>query len=72
MLFETSACLLWTSVTRELFREQGRRQQKRQLTPENNDLIGEIRKNNCAARAARNLVAFFDVACQTTTLNFQI
>ena len=34
--------------------------------PEKNDLIGWIRKNNRAARAARCLVQFFDVACQMT------
>ena len=33
-------------------------------TPENNVLIGRIRKNNRAARAARTLVQFFDVVCQ--------
>ena len=34
--------------------------------PENNDLIGQMRKNNRAVRAARTLVALFDVVCQTT------
>ena len=33
-------------------------------TPENNDLIGWMRKNNRAARAARTLVEIFDVVCQ--------
>ena len=33
--------------------------------PENNDLIGWMMKNNRAARVARTLVEFFDVAkCQ--------
>ena len=36
-------------------------------TPQINDLIGLTRKNNRAARAARFLVQFFDVVCQTTT-----
>ena len=40
--------------------------------PENNDLIGWIRKNNRAARAARSLIQFFDVVCQMTKRNFQI
>jgi len=40
-------------------------------TPENNDLIGWMRKNNRAARAARTLEQFFDVVCQMTTWNFQ-
>ena len=31
-----------------------------------------MRKNNCAARAARFLVQMFDVVCQTTTWNFHI
>ena len=29
--------------------------------------MGEMRKNNRAARAARTLVEVFDVVCQTTT-----
>ena len=33
-------------------------------TPERNDLIGWMGKNNRAARAARTLVEFFDVVCQ--------
>ena len=33
------------------------------------NLIGWMRKNNRAARAARTLVAFFDVVCQITTWN---
>ena len=37
------------------------------MTPENNDLIGRMMKNNRAARAARTLVQFFDVVCQMTT-----
>ena len=41
-------------------------------TPERNDLIGWMRKNNHAARAARTLVQFFDAACQMTTWKFQI
>ena len=41
-------------------------------TRENNDLIGWMKKNNRAARAARTLVAFFDVVYQTTTWNLQI
>ena len=41
-------------------------------TPENSDLIGWMRKNNRAARAARTLVQFFDVVCQPKTWNFQI
>ena len=41
-------------------------------TPQINDLIGWMKKNNRATRAARSLVHFFDVVCQTTTWNFQI
>ena len=41
-------------------------------TPESNDLIGWMKKNNRAARAARTLVEFFDVVCQMTTRNFLI
>ena len=40
-------------------------------TPQINDLIGWVRKNNRAARAARTLVQFFDVVCQMTTWDFQ-
>ena len=36
------------------------------------DLTGWMMKNNRAARAARFLVQFFDVVCQTTTWNFHI
>jgi len=32
-----------------------------------NDLIGIMKKNNRAARAAPSLVQFCDVACQITT-----
>ena len=35
-------------------------------------LIGWMRKNNHAARAARSLEQFFDIVCQMTTWNFQI
>ena len=35
-------------------------------------LIGWMRTNNRAARAARTLIQFFDVVCQMTTWNFQI
>ena len=35
-------------------------------------LIGWMRKNNRAARAARTLVQVFHVVCQMTTWNFQI
>ena len=38
---------------------------------ENNYLIGWMRENDRAARAARTQVKFFDVVCQTTTWNFQ-
>ena len=41
-------------------------------TLENNDLIGWMRKNIRAARAARALVQFFDVVSQKATSNFQI
>ena len=41
-------------------------------TPQTNDFIGWMRKNNRAARAARFLVQFLDVVCQTRTRNFQI
>ena len=44
-------------------------------TPENNHLVGYMRKNHRAARAARaarTLVEFFDVVYQTTTWNVQI
>ena len=37
-----------------------------------NDVIGWMRKNNRAARAARFLVQFFDLVCQTMTRNLQI
>ena len=46
--------------------KQGRRQRET-TTPENNDLIGWIRKNNRASRAARTLKGFLDVVCQMTT-----
>ena len=39
-------------------------------TPQINDLIGWMKKNNDDARAARFLVQCFDVVCQTTTWNF--
>ena len=39
--------------------------------PENNDLIGWMRKNNNTARAARTLIDYFDVVCQIATWNFQ-
>ena len=38
--------------------------------PQINALIGRTKKNNRAARAARFLVQFFDIVCQTTTSNF--
>ena len=38
-------------------------------TPQINDLIGWIQKNNRAARAARFFVQLFDTVCQTTTWN---
>ena len=38
-------------------------------TPQINDLIGWIRKNN---RAARSLAQFFEVVCLTKTENFHI
>ena len=41
-------------------------------TQQINDLIGWIRKNNRAARAARTLAQVFDVVCLTTTWNFHI
>ena len=41
-------------------------------TPQTNDLIGWMRKNNRAVRAARSLAQFFDVVCQTTMRNFDI
>ena len=41
-------------------------------TPQINDLIGWMRKNNHAARAARFLVHCFDVVCQAMTWNFHI
>ena len=41
-------------------------------TPLINDLIGWMKKNDRAARAARFLVQFIDVAYQTTTWNFHI
>ena len=37
-----------------------------------NDLIGRMKKNNRAARAAPSLVQFCDVVCQITTWNFHI
>ena len=41
-------------------------------TPENNDLIGWIMKNNRAARAARSLVQSFDAVCQMTISKFKV
>ena len=41
-------------------------------TPESIYLIGWMRKDNRAARAARTLVQFFDVVCQMTTWDLQI
>ena len=41
-------------------------------TPQINDLIGWMKKNNRAARAALFLVHCFVVVCQTTTWNFHI
>ena len=35
-------------------------------------MIGWMSKNNRAARAARTLVEFFDVVCQTTMWHLQI
>ena len=35
--------------------------------PQINDMIGGVKKNNRAARAARDFGAIFDVVCQTTT-----
>ena len=40
--------------------------------PQINDLIGGMRKNNRAARAARFMVQFFDEVCSSTTWNFHI
>ena len=40
-------------------------------TPENNDLIGWMRKNNRAARAGRSLAQVFDEVCQMTTWIFR-
>ena len=40
-------------------------------TPQINDLIGWMKKNNRAARAARLLVQFFDVVWQATTWHFR-
>ena len=42
-------------------------------TPQVNDLIGWIRKNNRAARTARFLLQIFDVVCQTVNdVNFHV
>ena len=41
-------------------------------TPESNDLIGSMGKNNRAVGAERILVELLEVVCQTTTGNFQI
>ena len=41
-------------------------------SPQINDLISWIRKNNRAARAARFLVRFLDVVCQIMTSSFHI
>ena len=41
-------------------------------TPQINDLIGWVGKNNRAVRAARFVVQVFDVVCQTKTWNFDI
>ena len=41
-------------------------------TPQINDVIGWIRKNNRATCAARFLAQFFDVICQTMTWSFHI
>ena len=45
---------------------QGRRQRQRRRQKKN-DLIGLMRENNRAARAARTLVQFFEVVFQMTT-----
>lgn len=34
------------------------------MMPENNDLIGQVRKNDHAAHVAGPLAKFFDVVCQ--------
>ena len=39
-------------------------------TPQINDLINSMRKNNRAARAARFFGQFFDAVCQTTDVIF--
>ena len=49
-------------IARELRRRKRQRQHRKK-----NDLIGRMRKNNRAARAAHTLVEFFDVVYQTTT-----
>ena len=41
-------------------------------TPQINDLIGRMKKSIRSARAARFLVQYFDVVCQTTTWNVHI
>ena len=46
--------------------------QRQTTTPKINYLIGWMKKNNRAARAARFLVQCLDVVCQTTTWNFHI
>ena len=57
------------SYDREL--KQRRRQRHRQREKTMIWLV-ECGKNNRAARAARTLVEFSEVVCQTTTWNFQI
>ena len=41
-------------------------------TPENNDLIDWMSRNDPAACVVRTLVEFFDVVCQMAPWNFQI
>ena len=46
--------------------KQGRLERQRRRQKTISDWLNE-RKNNRAARAARNLIQFFDVVCQMTT-----
>ena len=54
------------------YRAQAKTTATAKTTPENNDMIGWMTKNNRAARAARTLVQFSDADSQTTTWNFEI
>jgi len=62
----------WSKIKtnkREFQKWRRQRQEQRHIST---ILIGWMRKNSRAARAARFLVQFFDVICQTKSLNFHM